>query len=76
MKLTDLEIDSQISAAPENSEEKVDVYLQPSTHFHLPDDKTANLIMVGPGTGIAPFRSFLHEREARFPVSCRNDSSE
>lgn len=41
------------------------VYLQHSPHFHIPDDDTAPLIMIGPGTGIAPFRAFLEEREMR-----------
>lgn len=40
------------------------VYVQKATHFALPDDDTP-LIMIGPGTGIAPFRSFLEEREVR-----------
>ncbi|MEM9251815.1 MAG: flavodoxin domain-containing protein [Planctomycetota bacterium] len=39
----------------------VGVYLQASAHFHMPDPKTP-LIMIGPGTGIAPFRAFLEER--------------
>ncbi|HEY7772960.1 MAG TPA: sulfite reductase flavoprotein subunit alpha [Marinagarivorans sp.] len=41
------------------------VYLQRSAHFHIPVDDEAPLIMIGPGTGIAPFRAFLEEREAR-----------
>ncbi|WP_338448124.1 sulfite reductase subunit alpha [Niallia oryzisoli] len=38
------------------------VFVQPNKHFHLPEDKAADIIMVGPGTGIAPFRSFIEER--------------
>lgn len=42
----------------------VPVFVQPTTHFRLPADKGADVIMIGPGTGIAPFRGFLQEREA------------
>lgn len=34
------------------------------SHFGLPDDTTKDVIMVGPGTGIAPFRAFMQERAA------------
>jgi len=42
----------------------VNVFVQPSGHFHPPQDPSKDLIMCGPGTGIAPFRGFLHERAA------------
>jgi len=41
----------------------VDGYVQ-STHFRLPADPAVPVIMVGPGTGIAPFRAFLAHRAA------------
>ncbi|MEP7155619.1 MAG: sulfite reductase subunit alpha [Betaproteobacteria bacterium] len=43
---------------------RVPVYIQPSHGFQLPADAAKPVIMVGPGTGIAPFRAFLEERAA------------
>ena len=40
------------------------VFIHHAPHFRLPSDLTKDVIMVGPGTGIAPFRAFLHERKA------------
>jgi len=46
------------------SEGMAPVFVQPNNNFRLPADATKPLVMVGPGTGIAPFRAFLEERKA------------
>jgi sulfite reductase (NADPH) flavoprotein alpha-component len=40
----------------------IPVYVQESRSFRLPKDIATDIIMVGPGTGIAPFRAFLEQR--------------
>ena len=42
----------------------VPVYIHKSPGFRIPADHAAPVIMVGPGTGVAPFRAFLEERRA------------
>ena len=43
---------------------EVPIFVQPNKNFRLPADDAAPVIMVGPGTGVAPFRAFVEHRAA------------
>lgn len=45
-------------------EGRVPVFVHAAKHFRVPADGSKDIIMVGPGTGIAPFRAMLQERQA------------
>ena len=42
---------------------KVPVFIESNERFRLPADSTRDIIMIGPGTGVAPFRAFVQERQ-------------
>jgi sulfite reductase (NADPH) flavoprotein alpha-component len=55
---------SNFLAERPGKETPVPVFIQVSKHFRVPENGDRPIIMVGPGTGIAPFRAFLEERRS------------
>ena len=45
--------------------DKVRIYVKPNRHFRLPEDTARPIIMIGAGTGVAPYRAFIEERVER-----------
>jgi sulfite reductase (NADPH) flavoprotein alpha-component len=55
-------VSSTYFADRRNVGDPVKIYVKPNRHFRLPDDGNRPIIMIGAGTGVAPYRAFIEER--------------
>jgi NADPH-ferrihemoprotein reductase len=66
-------LDAALEAGDESF--RAPVFLKRSTTFAPPGDARAPVLMIGPGTGVAPFRGFLQRREARLREAAGEDAA-
>jgi sulfite reductase (NADPH) flavoprotein alpha-component len=55
---------SSLVADRRRAGDRLNVFVKANPHFRLPKDAAAPIVMIGAGTGVAPYRGFLQEREA------------
>jgi sulfite reductase (NADPH) flavoprotein alpha-component len=56
---------SSFLGALSTANDRARIFIEPNERFRLPADTSRDIIMIGPGTGVAPFRGFLQHREAQ-----------